>query len=188
MARNKIIYNGNTLIDLTGDTVTASGLLQGLTAHDRRGDVITGTLESGQPNIRYCQIELTSGIGGSTGSHIIPLPAQMTGWLSQHYASPGITVSLAPRFQIMQQYSVLSSWATTHYVLGVTTYGLAAYNGTTSSAIGTVSIRSQSDSLLADCKSNFAIRLNAEGAVSVWFNSAQYWIRPGKWVVTAWCD
>ena len=46
MAKNKIIYNGNTLIDLTGDTVTADKLLQGYTAHDRTGALITGTAQS----------------------------------------------------------------------------------------------------------------------------------------------
>ncbi len=34
MAYNKIIYGGKTLIDLTGDTVTADRLLKGTTAHD----------------------------------------------------------------------------------------------------------------------------------------------------------
>lgn len=47
MAKNKIIYNGNTLIDLTGDTVTADKLMQGYTAHDRSGAVITGTATQG---------------------------------------------------------------------------------------------------------------------------------------------
>ena len=40
---NKVIYGGNTLIDLTADTVVASGLQSGLTAHDKSGAVITGT-------------------------------------------------------------------------------------------------------------------------------------------------
>lgn len=47
MAKNKIIYNGNTLIDLTGDTVTADKLMQGYTAHDRSGVQITGTATQG---------------------------------------------------------------------------------------------------------------------------------------------
>ena len=40
---NKVIYGGNTLIDLTGDTVTVSDLAYGKTAHDKSGTVITGT-------------------------------------------------------------------------------------------------------------------------------------------------
>lgn len=33
MAINKVIYGGETLIDLTGDTVTADKILSGFTAH-----------------------------------------------------------------------------------------------------------------------------------------------------------
>lgn len=43
MAVNKVIYHGNTIIDLTSDTVSASTLLQGFTAHSKSGAVITGT-------------------------------------------------------------------------------------------------------------------------------------------------
>ena len=44
MATNKVIYGGNTLIDLSNDTVTASDLKQGVIAHDKAGNSITGTL------------------------------------------------------------------------------------------------------------------------------------------------
>lgn len=37
MAINKVIYGGETLIDLTGDTVTADKILSGFTAHDKGG-------------------------------------------------------------------------------------------------------------------------------------------------------
>ena len=40
---NKIIYGGNTLIDLTSDTVTAADLAYGKIAHDKSGATITGT-------------------------------------------------------------------------------------------------------------------------------------------------
>lgn len=43
MAINKIVYGGNTLIDLTSDTVAVENLLSGFTAHDRSGTIITGT-------------------------------------------------------------------------------------------------------------------------------------------------
>lgn len=42
MAINKVIYGGNTLIDLTSDTVTASDILAGKKAHDKSGAQITG--------------------------------------------------------------------------------------------------------------------------------------------------
>lgn len=43
MAINKVIYGGNTLIDLTGDTITPDKMLSGYTAHDKSGTVIEGT-------------------------------------------------------------------------------------------------------------------------------------------------
>ena len=42
---NKVVYGNQTLIDLTGDTVTAGALASGYTAHDRSGAVVNGTLE-----------------------------------------------------------------------------------------------------------------------------------------------
>ena len=41
--KNHIVYFGDTLIDLRSDTVTAETLLEGYTAHDASGAVITGT-------------------------------------------------------------------------------------------------------------------------------------------------
>ena len=40
---SKVVYFGDTLIDLTSDTVEASKLLKGFTAHDKSGAPITGT-------------------------------------------------------------------------------------------------------------------------------------------------
>lgn len=40
---NKVIYGGETLIDLTGDTVSVDKLLSGITAHDKSGAKIVGT-------------------------------------------------------------------------------------------------------------------------------------------------
>lgn len=43
---NKVVIDGQTKIDLTADTVAASTLLSGTTAHDRTGAPITGTMPS----------------------------------------------------------------------------------------------------------------------------------------------
>lgn len=40
---NKIIYNGNTLIDLTGDTITPSDVINSKTFHMKDGSIATGT-------------------------------------------------------------------------------------------------------------------------------------------------
>ena len=42
MAVNKVVYGGDTLIDLSADTVTPETLRQGATAHDRAGNPVTG--------------------------------------------------------------------------------------------------------------------------------------------------
>lgn len=42
---NKVVYDGDTLIDLTSDTVDASHLLKNYTAHDKSGATITGQCE-----------------------------------------------------------------------------------------------------------------------------------------------
>lgn len=58
MANNKVaLSDGTVLIDLTNDTVDASKLKAGETAHDKAGNAITGTLKiqtyrtgSGEPS------------------------------------------------------------------------------------------------------------------------------------------
>ena len=42
MAISKVVYGNKTLVDLTGDTVTAEVLAGGYTAHDASGNAITG--------------------------------------------------------------------------------------------------------------------------------------------------
>lgn len=42
MAVNKVVINDKTVLDLTGDTVTPSDLVEGVTAHDATGMQITG--------------------------------------------------------------------------------------------------------------------------------------------------
>lgn len=43
---NKVVFSGDTLIDLTGDTVCPEMLAEGITAHDMSGKKITGTMST----------------------------------------------------------------------------------------------------------------------------------------------
>lgn len=72
MAYNKVIYNNNTLIDLTSDTVTADKLMEDYTAHDASGSLITGTIADGN-NLEYGLTDATSSMVGvgKVGSMII---------------------------------------------------------------------------------------------------------------------
>lgn len=48
MAVNKFVYFGETVFDLTSDTLTnANQLAKGIVGHTANGEVVTGTLESG---------------------------------------------------------------------------------------------------------------------------------------------
>lgn len=46
MPNNKIVFGGEVLIDLTTDTVTPETLAEGITAHDKSGRLIIGTLKN----------------------------------------------------------------------------------------------------------------------------------------------
>lgn len=57
MAVNHVIINGETVVDLRDDTVSADKMLSGYTAHDKSGAKITGNVTfstvytgSGAPN------------------------------------------------------------------------------------------------------------------------------------------
>ena len=65
MAVNKVIANGEVLIDLTGDTVTAGSLKKGVTAHDKAGEIITGTLDQSE-EIDDIDVVLTYGFSEGT--------------------------------------------------------------------------------------------------------------------------
>ena len=74
MAVNKVEINGATVIDLTGDSVTADALLEGVTAHNAAGELITGQLKLGAYNITATDNEdgsqnliITDAAGGGTG-------------------------------------------------------------------------------------------------------------------------
>lgn len=60
MGVSKVDYNGETLIDLTGDTVTPATLAEGATAHDMAGNPITGTMKQGSGGEAVKEIEIVS--------------------------------------------------------------------------------------------------------------------------------
>ena len=57
MAINKVVYDGNTLIDLTGDTVTTADVLDGVSFHLSDGYQLTGTM----PDRGAITLELSAG-------------------------------------------------------------------------------------------------------------------------------
>ena len=61
--KSKVIFNGDVLIDLTSDTITAADLASGKTAHDKSGAIITGTntYDSNTTNDNAIASEILSG-------------------------------------------------------------------------------------------------------------------------------
>ena len=86
MAINKVVYGGNTLIDLTSDTVTADKLASGIKAHDASGAVITGTMVS--PNCYIMNKVLAT--HQSANVALCTLPDEVYA----HKDDPSFTVSL----------------------------------------------------------------------------------------------
>ena len=44
MAVNKVVYGTTVLVDLTNDTVASNNLLNGVKAHDKTGNEVTGSV------------------------------------------------------------------------------------------------------------------------------------------------
>lgn len=78
MGNSKIVYYGETLIDLTGDTVEAAKLLKGITAHDKKGEKITGTFEAADP-YAIIGVAYPSGSVCTCTNGILTLTAKGTG-------------------------------------------------------------------------------------------------------------
>lgn len=95
--KNKIIYGGTVLIDLTGDTVDASHLLSGYTAHDKSGAPITGTCDfdadTSDATAKAAEIlaTKTAYVSGSKVTGSMPNRGAVTGTIStvaQEYTVP----------------------------------------------------------------------------------------------------
>ena len=70
MAVNKVEIDGETVLDLTGDTVTSDNLAYGITAHGANGEVIVGTR-------KFCRIYSTTNpaLTASAGAFTWTIPA-----------------------------------------------------------------------------------------------------------------
>lgn len=100
MAKNKIIYGGTVLIDLTADTVTADKLAEGITAHDKSGDIITGTntFDSDTSDDTAAVAEILSGKTAHARG------VQLTGTMPNNGAVTGTISTKAQEYTIPQGY------------------------------------------------------------------------------------
>ncbi len=85
---NKVIYGGNTLIDLTGDTATADKVLSAYTFHDATGASKTGTcdfdVDSSDCTATVAEVLATKTFakGGSVLTGTMPNRGAVTGTIS----------------------------------------------------------------------------------------------------------
>ena len=94
---NKILLaDGTTLIDLTSDTVVADKMLSGVTAHNRAGAVITGSIQS------------------QAGATITPSRTEQTAVAAQRYTTGAVKVAPIPAnyYTLEDIYTIGSLWAT----------------------------------------------------------------------------
>lgn len=96
---NKVVYGGQTLIDLTADTITAGDLIAGVTAHDKSGAVITGT-DTRDSDTSKDTAAVAEILAGKTAH---ARGAQLTGTMKNN-GGAGITVSSKSGSSIPQGY------------------------------------------------------------------------------------
>lgn len=100
MAVSKVVYGGNTLIDLTADTVVADKLLKGYTAHGANGEVINGacTFDANTQDATATAAEI---LGGKTAYN---KGNKVTGTMKNNGAVTGTISSKSGQYTVPQGY------------------------------------------------------------------------------------
>ena len=95
-----VLSNGTTLIDLTGDTITASDLLTGITAHGKDGAPITGTCSYDSDTS-----EDTAAVGEIlSGKTAHARGAQLTGTMTNNGGVTGTISTVSGQYTVAQGY------------------------------------------------------------------------------------
>lgn len=100
MAISKVIYGGETLIDLTADSVTKDKLLKGYTAHGADGEVINGA----------CEFDANTQDATATAAEILAGKAaynkgvKVTGTMKNNGAVSGTISTKAGKYTVPQGY------------------------------------------------------------------------------------
>ena len=112
MAINKVTLDGNALIDLTQDTVTADSVKEGVTFHDKKGESLVGTLVSSDGKQYGYIIDFgTLVIGTNTISESLSQEALEDGCLFASATVDGATMTLQKLFSDAESGSVVFSFS-----------------------------------------------------------------------------
>lgn len=97
---NKVIYNGEVLIDLTADTVTADNLLKDVTAHDKSGSAIVGACP-----FDVDSSDATAAVGELLeGKTAYARGAKITGAMKDNAAVAGVIATKEQEYTVPQGY------------------------------------------------------------------------------------
>ena len=100
MAISKVVYGGNTLIDLTSDTITADKVLKGYKAHGKDGETITGTCEF-DVNSQDATAAVAEVLTGKT---FYARGTKNTGTMPNNGAVAGVITTKAGKYTVPQGY------------------------------------------------------------------------------------
>ena len=75
---NKVVINGEIVLDLSGDSVTADKLAKGYTAHDKSGAVITGTMAGSREPVQPKDVNFIDYDGTVLHSYSVAEAAALT--------------------------------------------------------------------------------------------------------------
>ena len=116
MAVNKVSFGGNTLIDLTGDTLeSAEQLLKGIIAHAKDGSQIVGALEAGGGGLEYNRL-----YPAATGTFTVTERTEFDSgspYILQHDAGviPILVTIISNGMTSSGDLDALAMWRTRHY-------------------------------------------------------------------------
>lgn len=100
MAISKVIYGGNTLIDLTADTITADKILTGYKAHGADGEAIIGTCDY-DANTQDATAQAAEILSGKTAYN---KANKITGTMKNNGAVAGVINTKAGKYTVPQGY------------------------------------------------------------------------------------
>lgn len=100
MAISKVVYGGETLIDLTADTITADKLLKNYTAHGPDGEKITGQCDFDANTQDATAVEAEILVGRMAYNKGVPVNGKMP----NNGAVTGVITTKAGRYIIPQGY------------------------------------------------------------------------------------
>ena len=97
---NKVIYNGEVLIDLTADTIEADKLLKDITAHDKSGSLIAGACP-----FDVDSSDATAAVGELLeGKTAYARGAKITGAMKDNAAVVGVIATKEQEYTVPQGY------------------------------------------------------------------------------------